>query len=320
MRLAASKQRVHEEPSIKELEKYWRFMNKVKHRVLQGKAGVRQVYDEIADLYDSSEYLYWTRRMEEGEERAIKKWIEGAPSPLINVGCGTGRYTVKKGVEGSDVIALDISRRMLRKTIEKAKKHNCHHSISPILADGEHLPFRDESFGSLISTLTFDHFRNCELAAHEFCRVLEDGGLCILTTFNPNTLNDLKRRAKIPLDKIRFQTENMQPTLVYEVGHSSDQIVELFSKHGFETMDAKGSCYWHLLPAILTKHYNFKFDSFFNLFKPLLRYAEIHAVCMRKVHPKSFSEQLADVIDRSTSLFGIRILPIPVSFPIGHPR
>jgi len=279
----ASKQRVHEEPSIKELEKYWRLMSKVEHRVLEGKAGIKQVYDEIADLYDYSEYLYWTRRMEEGEERTIRKWIKSILGPLVDVGCGTGRYAVKKGVEGSEVMALDISRRILRKTIKKAKKCNCHHNVYPILADGEHLPFRTESFGSLVCALTFDHFGDCELAAHEFCRVLKDSGLCILTTFNPNTLNDLKRRAKIPLDKIRFQTEEMQPTLIYEIGHSASEIEGLFSKHGFDILDAKGCCYWHLLPVILIKHYKVKFDAFFNLFKSLLKYAEIHAVFMRKV-------------------------------------
>lgn len=282
MRSQASKPQVHEGPSIKELEKYWRFMNKVEHEVLEGKVGVKQVYDEMADLYDYSEYLYWTRRMEEGEERAVKKWIERAPSPLVDVGCGTGRYVVKKGIEGSEVIALDISRRMLRKAVEKAEKCNCYHNIYPILADGEYLPFRDESFGSLICALTFDHFGECELAAHEFWRVLKDGGLCILTTFNPNTLNDWKRRAKVPLDKIRFQTEYLPPTLVYEVAHSVDEVEELFGKYGFDTIDVKGCCYWHLLPASLVKHYKIKFDFLFNSFKSLLKYAEIHAVCMKK--------------------------------------
>jgi len=281
-RSRASKQQVHEGPPIKELEKYWRFMNRVKHRVFEGKAGIKQVYDEMAHLYDSSEYLYWTRRMEEGEERAIKKWVEMAPSPLIDIGCGTGRYVVKKGVEGSEAMALDISRRMLRKTMEKAKKCSCHNNIYPILADGEHLPFRDKSFGSLICALTFDHFGKCELVAHEFWRVLKGGGLCILTTFNPYTLNDWKRRAKIPLDKIRFQTEDMPPTLVYEVGHSIDEVEELFAKYGFDIMDAKGCCYWHLLPARLARHYKLKFDSLFNSFKTLRKYPEIHAVCMKK--------------------------------------
>jgi ubiquinone/menaquinone biosynthesis C-methylase UbiE len=252
------------------------------HRVLEGKAGVRQVYDEMADLYDSSEHLYWTRRMEEGEERAIRKWIEMAQSPLIDVGCGTGRYALKKAIEGSEVIALDISLEMIRRTVEKARRYGCDLNIHPILADGENLPFRERSFNSLICTLTFDHFERCELAASEFSRVLKDGGLCILTTFNPYTLNDWKRRAGVPLDKIRFQTEKMPPTLVYEVGHSANEIKELFKKHGFEVIGVRGCCYWHLLPLSLIKCYKLELDSFFNSLRFLMRYAELHSVCMKK--------------------------------------
>ncbi len=36
---------------MKELEKYWRFMKKAEHRVLEGKVGIKQVYDEMADLW-----------------------------------------------------------------------------------------------------------------------------------------------------------------------------------------------------------------------------------------------------------------------------
>jgi hypothetical protein len=97
-------------------------------------------------------------------------------------------------------------------------------------------------------------------------------------------LNDWKRRAKIPLDKIRFQTEDMPPTLLYEVAHSVDEVREIFCKYSFDIMDTKGCCYWHLLPANLTKYYRSKFDFIFNSFKSLLKYAEIHAVCMKKHH------------------------------------
>lgn len=43
----------------------------------------------------------------------------------------------------------------------------------------------------------------------------------------------------------------------------------------------KGCCYWHI-SRLLEAHYPFWLDSFFNLFRGLLKYAEIHAVLMRK--------------------------------------
>lgn len=47
-------------------ETFW--FKGVKYTVLEGKKGVKEAYDGMASSYDYSGYLYWTRRMEEGEE------------------------------------------------------------------------------------------------------------------------------------------------------------------------------------------------------------------------------------------------------------
>lgn len=154
--------------------------------------------------------------------------------------------------------------------------------VSPVLADGEHLPFRDRSFNGLICTLTFDHFEDCESAAREFSTALETGGLCMLSTFDSYTLDEFKRRNNLPSDKVPFRTEELSPVLIYEAGHSASKIEELFSKYEFDTDDVKGCCYWHLLPMSFIKYYKTKLDSIFNIFKPLLKYAELHAVLSKK--------------------------------------
>lgn len=86
----------------------------------------------------------------------------------------------------------------------------------------------------------------------------------------------------MPPDKAPFRTEYLSPTLIYEVGHSADEVEEVFAKYEFDMMDVKGCCYWHLLPTGLTKYYKTKLDFLFNIFSSLLKYAEIHVVLMRK--------------------------------------
>ena len=71
--------------------------------------------------------------------------------------------------------------------------------------------------------------------------------------------------------------------MVFEVDHSAVEIVGMFSGYGFKVGCVKGCCYWHLLP-ILEACYPFWLDSFFNLFRSLLKYAEIHAVLMTRKH------------------------------------
>jgi len=45
----------------------------------------------MASRYESSKYLYWTRKMEEGEEKAIRSWLRRLRPPIIDVGSGTGK-------------------------------------------------------------------------------------------------------------------------------------------------------------------------------------------------------------------------------------
>jgi ubiquinone/menaquinone biosynthesis C-methylase UbiE len=263
-------------------EAFW--FNGAKYKILEGKEGVREAYDRMAHEYDRSERLYWTRRMEEGEERIIRKWIKDISSPILDVGCGTGRYATEIAKKGLEVVASDMGLQMLKKTMRKAKKRDVFRRINLVLADGEHLPFKEKTFNGLICTLTFDHFEDCESAAQEFSRVLEKDSLCILSTFNSYTLSDFKRRYNLPADKVPFSTEDLSPVLIYEVGHSAADVEKLFGKYEFETMDVKGCCYWHLLPVPTSwiKHYKTSLDPVFNVSKSLLRYAEIHVTLMKK--------------------------------------
>ncbi len=252
-------------------------------KILEGKRGVREAYNCMADDYDYSKYLYLTRKMEKSEERITSMWIRKLSSPVLDVGCGTGRYTINIARSGQKVVALDISLNMLRITQKKARKYGVLNTIDLILADGEHLPFKDGSFNSLICTLTFNHFENCEEAAREFSRVLKKDGVCIISTLNKFTLEDFKKRNSLPLDKVPFRTEKLPPVLIYEIGHSVNDIKSLFSKYGLKVVDAKGCCYWHLIPPCLIRYYKVIFDRIFNFFKPLLKYAEIHVILMKKL-------------------------------------
>jgi ubiquinone/menaquinone biosynthesis C-methylase UbiE len=259
-------------------DRFW--FGKVKYRVLEGKEGVREAYDCMAGVYDYSEYLYWTRKMEEAEERVVKKWVGGFSGVCLDVGCGTGRYSLRIAGEGVEVVALDLSLKMLKRLKLKARNSDAYEKVNVVVADGERLPFRENVFGGLVCALAFDHFVDCEGAAGEFSRVLKGDGLCVVSVFNGYMLGDFQRRYGFG-DKVPFRTEHLAPVLIFEVGHSAGEVKEVFRKCGFRVEAVKGCCYWHLNP-LLEVYYPFLLDSFFNLLKSMLKYAEIHAVLMRK--------------------------------------
>jgi len=164
-------------------DRFW--FGKVWYRVLEGKDGVREAYDCMAGVYDFSEYLYWTRKMEEAEERVIGKWVDGFFAVCLDVGCGTGRYSLRIARVGVEVVALDLSLKRLRL---KAKKSGVYDRVNVVVADGERLPLRENAFDCLVCALAFDHFEDCEGAAGEFSRILKNNGLCVLSVFNGCTL------------------------------------------------------------------------------------------------------------------------------------
>lgn len=257
-------------------ELYW--FREAEYRTLKGKQGVQRCYNEMASRYDSSKYLHWTRRIEEGEEKAIRSWLRRLRAPIINVGSGTGRYALKLADEGRETIALDISQGMMQQLKRRMKPST---PLYAAIGDGENLPLRDVCVNSILCTLTFDHFQNPEKAAEEFSRVLRLKGLCLITTFNSHTLREFQQRIGIPEDKVPFKTEEMPPTLIHEVGHSAREVEELLKPRGFKALEVRGCCYWHIIPH---PNYPLGLDKLLNALKILLKYAEIHATLLSKNH------------------------------------
>lgn len=134
---------------MSEEDRFW--FEDVKYRILEGKDGVREAYDSMASSYDCSKFLYWTRKMEEAEERIVKRWLCHFSGVCLDVGCGTGKYALKISEEGVEVVALDLSSSMLERLKWKAKKGESYGRINIVIGDGEHLPFRKDSFDSLAS-------------------------------------------------------------------------------------------------------------------------------------------------------------------------
>lgn len=159
--------------------------------------------------------------MEEAEERVVGRWVDGFSGVCLDVSCGTGRYSLRIAENGVEVLALDLSSKMLKRL--KAKKSGFCDRVSVVVADGERLPFREGVFDCLVCALAFGHFEDCEWAAGEFSRILKNNGLCVLSVFNGCTLGDFQRRYGFG-DKVPFKTEDISPVLVFEVGHSAGEL------------------------------------------------------------------------------------------------
>ena len=133
----------------------------------QGYARYAHQYDELEKFWDSF------------EQDKLKPYIaEASGKKVLDAGAGTGRITLRLQESGASVTALDISPEML------AKLHQKHPEIETVEGDMEAMPFEDESFDMVFSSLALVHLKKVEPFLDECYRVLKDGGKVVLVNIH----------------------------------------------------------------------------------------------------------------------------------------
>ena len=157
------------------------------------KQKVRHHFSEHAgeyDLYARVQKRVASRLLELALTRAV-------PGPVLDVGTGTGevaRRLVKQCPEQT-VVVSDIAHDMTR----TAQQH-----LSGSLAadaDAQALPFRDNSFGLVLSSSVFQWIEDLPLAFTECHRVLKPGGRFAFALFCDGTLSELGDVFRRALDR-----------------------------------------------------------------------------------------------------------------------
>ncbi|MDA3788596.1 MAG: class I SAM-dependent methyltransferase [Desulfobacula sp.] len=111
---------------------------------------------------------------------------------ILDVGCGTGVFTIDVIAQGSRITGIDISEPMLRKAIHKIGKIGSPVKTAEIVttdftgicADMCVLPFADNSFDKVLSMTAIEFIEDANKAVAELDRVTRQGGTIVLTTLN----------------------------------------------------------------------------------------------------------------------------------------
>ena len=133
---------------------------------------LRSYYDMIAAEYDwkyQNAQLVYMRRI---EWQLLEQHLwEGH---ILDVGCGTGNQTLWLASRGNEVIGLDISPTIIQIARKKITQEGLGGQVSFVVGDAGYLPFRVETFDSLISIQgTYNHVPNVEEGFSEMRRVLK---------------------------------------------------------------------------------------------------------------------------------------------------
>ena len=134
-------------------------------------------YDLIGSNYNNTRQAdpYITSRL-------LSLLIPQNDNLYLDLGCGTGNYTIALAEQGFNFYGIEPSENMLSEARSRNQK------IQWIKGKAERLPFQDDLFEGAIATLTIHHWGDLKKSFREINRVLSDNGRIVLFTSTPEQM------------------------------------------------------------------------------------------------------------------------------------
>ena len=139
--------------------------------------------DEVAQEYDEKRFSRGGRLIDRREKEAVLDAVgplEG--QEVLEIACGTGRFTVMLAERGADIVGLDISAPMLQQGRKKARDAGVADHLEFMRGDAARLPFPDDHFDTVFA-MRFFHLADTPAAfLSEMRRVAKER--VVFDTFN----------------------------------------------------------------------------------------------------------------------------------------
>jgi len=138
---------------------------------------------EVAEEYEEKRFSGGGRLIDRREKRAVLEAIGPVDGKdVLEIACGTGRFTVMLAERGADIVGLDISAEMLQQGRKKAQAAGVADHLEFMRGDAARLPFPDDHFDAVMA-MRFFHLADTPASfLAEMQRVSKD--LVFFDTFN----------------------------------------------------------------------------------------------------------------------------------------
>lgn len=193
----------------------------------------RRARDEQAESYDRMLSMKTLRLFEvPAYARAMIEYSKSPRDlPLLEAGCGTGRFTDLFARYASEVVAVDLSRdSILRNRTLHAGKTDA--PVHYLHADLTHLPLRDEAFGRVANVGVYEHLPSHEIRAHfvrHAHRVLLRDGDFLLSAYRYGGLTKLMQKegehdGGIPFHRFTLAEMRNEIAPLFETNHTQENV------------------------------------------------------------------------------------------------
>jgi len=112
--------------------------------------------DDVAEEYDDKRFSDGGAFIDRREKEAVLAALGPVEDKrVLEVACGTGRFTVMMARQGADIVGLDISPAMLTQGRQKAQQAGVSDHVEFMRGDAARLPFPDDHFDAVFAMRFF---------------------------------------------------------------------------------------------------------------------------------------------------------------------
>ncbi|AIF69770.1 ubiquinone biosynthesis protein UbiE [Palaeococcus pacificus DY20341] len=188
-----------------------------------------EYFNKIANRYDSWYLTKTGQYVDRTEKRLIFSMMHTKKGRALDLGCGTGNYTLELYKRGFNVVGTDLSFEMLK--IAKTKLPN----VPFIKANAYNLPFKDESFDLVLSVTMFEFLKEPEKAVKEIYRVLKPNGEVVIGTMNGRSSWFFFKRLKSLFVETAYR---------YARFYTPKELEDILLSTGFKEVESRGIIYF----------------------------------------------------------------------------
>ena len=112
--------------------------------------------DDVAQSYDEKRFSRGGRLIDRREKQAVLDALGPVENKkILEIACGTGRFTTMLAERGADIVGLDISGPMLQQGRERARSAGVADRLEYMRGDAGRLPFPDDHFDAVFAMRFF---------------------------------------------------------------------------------------------------------------------------------------------------------------------
>ena len=136
------------------------------------KRKVMQRYDLTAEIYDER-----YREEQKAKYDAVLENLNISNCSILDVGCGSGLF-FSRAANAKVLVGVDISRKLLLKAKKQMRARG---NISVLLADADHLPFREACFDKVFAFTVLQNMPCPSETLNQLKMVVKHRGIVVVT-------------------------------------------------------------------------------------------------------------------------------------------